>query len=84
MSDQAATFTIADTLRRLANPAEDTAAALQAAQLDILQRVGTSLPAEFAHPFYWAPFALIGPAVQPSRAATPVAAIGTDSRPSRL
>ena len=63
VSDQAATYVIADTLRRMkADPALGTAAALQATQADLLSRAGASLPAEFAHPFYWAPFALIGQA----------------------
>jgi hypothetical protein len=37
-----------------------TAAALRAAQLSILDDAGRALPAEAAHPFFWAPFAVIG------------------------
>ena len=63
VSDQAATFMVADTLRRLrAEPGIDVAGALQHAQLGVLQAAGGSLPAAFAHPFFWAPFALIGQA----------------------
>ncbi len=63
VSDQAATYVIADTLRRLrADPGQDVAAALAATQSELLSRAGGTLPKEFAHPFYWAPFALIGPA----------------------
>lgn len=66
VSDQAATFMIADTLRLLReNPGAGTAVALQSAQVDVLDRAGKGLPAEFAHPFYWAPFALIGQASAP-------------------
>jgi hypothetical protein len=60
---------VADTLRRLA-AGEDggpgsgdragLAAALRASQLGIIDRAGKDLPANLAHPFYWAPFALIG------------------------
>ena len=63
VSDQAATFIVADTLRRLrAEPGTDVAGALHETQLEVLDRAGASLPPEFAHPFYWAPFALIGQA----------------------
>ena len=66
VSDQAATFMISDTLRLMReNSAVGPAAALQAAQVDVLDRAGKGLPAEFAHPFYWAPFALIGQAGAP-------------------
>ena len=69
VSDQAATYVIAETLRRLqADPAQDAASALAATQADLLTRAGASLPAAFAHPFYWAPFALMGPARLPSEA----------------
>ena len=61
VSDQAATFLIAETLRRLqADPGISIASALQGAQTELLTRAGSSLPVELAHPFYWAPFALIG------------------------
>ena len=64
VSDQAATYIVADTLRRLtADPGLGAAGALRGTQVDLLERTGKSLPAEFAHPYFWAPFALIGPAV---------------------
>jgi CHAT domain-containing protein len=69
ISDQTSAFLVADTLRRLA-AGEDggpgsgdragLAAALRASQLGIIDRAGKDLPANLAHPFYWAPFALIG------------------------
>ena len=61
INDQSSAFLIADTLRRLA-AGEDggLAGSLRAAQLGILNRAGKDLPAALAHPFYWAPFALIG------------------------
>ncbi len=69
ISDQTSAFLVADTLRRLAAGEDDSpdsgdraglAAALRAAQLGIINRAGKDLPANLAHPFFWAPFALIG------------------------
>jgi CHAT domain-containing protein len=61
ISDQSSAFLVADTLRRLAAGQDDgLAGALQAAQLGIISRAGKDLPANLAHPFFWAPFALIG------------------------
>ena len=50
---------VADTLRRQQGGAT-SAAALRGAQLLILDEAGRNLPAVFAHPYYWAPFVLIG------------------------
>ncbi len=73
VSDSAATFIVADTLRRMrADPGLGVAAALQQAQGVMLERAGNGLPAEFSHPFFWAPFALVGQAAAP-KAGTPVA-----------
>jgi CHAT domain-containing protein len=33
---------------------------LRQAQLSMLAGAGHTLPASIAHPFYWAPFALVG------------------------
>ena len=61
VNDQVAAFLVADTLRRMKeNQALGVAAALRDAQLAILADAGRSLPAEIAHPFFWAPFAVIG------------------------
>jgi CHAT domain-containing protein len=61
INDQTSAFLVADTLRRLAAGGNGgLAGALQAAQLGILGRAGKDLPANLAHPFFWAPFALIG------------------------
>jgi CHAT domain-containing protein len=59
INDQTSAFLVADTLGRLAGGA-GLADALRAAQLGIIDRAGKDLPASLAHPFYWAPFALIG------------------------
>ncbi|HUB45008.1 MAG TPA: CHAT domain-containing protein, partial [Acetobacteraceae bacterium] len=61
ISDQSSAFLVADTLRRFAAGSDGgLAGALRAAQLGMLDAAGRSLPASLAHPFYWAPFALIG------------------------
>ncbi len=59
VDDSAAALTVADSLRRQQGGAS-SAASLRGAQLLILEEAGRALPAEFAHPFFWAPFALIG------------------------
>jgi CHAT domain-containing protein len=61
VNDQTAAFLVADTLRRLKeNPAMGVAAAMRDAQLGMLDEAGKGFNAVVAHPFYWAPFALIG------------------------
>src|SRR5262249_35022949 len=61
INDQTSAFLVADTLRRLAiGEAHGLGDALRGAQLGLLDRAGKDLPAHLAHPFYWAPFALIG------------------------
>ena len=61
VNDQAAAFLVADSLRRLqAGDAGGLAGALRGAELGMLDDAGKGLPAALAHPFYWAPFALIG------------------------
>ncbi|MGA3398464.1 MAG: CHAT domain-containing protein [Acetobacteraceae bacterium] len=61
ISDQSSAFLVADTLRRFAAGRDGgLAGALRAAQLGMLDGAGKTLPANLAHPFYWAPFALIG------------------------
>ncbi|MBR0674463.1 CHAT domain-containing protein, partial [Neoroseomonas soli] len=59
VDDAAAALTVADTLRRQQGGAS-SAASLRGAQLLILDEAGRNLPAAFAHPYYWAPFVLIG------------------------
>ncbi len=61
VNDQVAAFLVADTLRRTReNPNLGTTGALRDAQLAMLADAGKGLPAEIAHPFFWAPFAVIG------------------------
>jgi CHAT domain-containing protein/tetratricopeptide (TPR) repeat protein len=61
VNDQVAAFLVADTLRRIkADPNLGIAGALRNAQLAMLADAGKGLPAEIAHPFFWAPFAVIG------------------------
>ncbi len=61
INDQTSAFLVADTLRRVAAPdSGGLAQSLRAAQLGIIDGAGKNLPAALAHPFFWAPFALIG------------------------
>lgn len=60
VDDEAALLTVLETLRRRERLGEDTARALRAAQLQLLED-----PESPPHPFYWAPFALIGDADRP-------------------
>lgn len=61
VNDQTAAFLVADTLRRLKErPAAGIAAALREAELAMLDGAGNGLNPAVAHPFYWAPFAVIG------------------------
>jgi CHAT domain-containing protein len=61
VNDQVAAYLVADTLRRMRdNPALGVAGALRNAQLAMLSEAGKTLPPEIAHPFFWAPFAVIG------------------------
>ena len=61
VNDQVAAFLVADTLRRMReNPSLGVSGALRDAQLAMLADAGKGLPAEIAHPFFWAPFTVIG------------------------
>ena len=61
VNDQTAAYLVVDTLNRLHNaPGQGTAEAMREAQLEMLGAAGQSMPAEVAHPFFWAPFAVIG------------------------
>jgi CHAT domain-containing protein len=70
VDDAAAALIVSDSLRRQ-QAGGGTAAALRGAQLLILDEAGKRLQPQFGHPFYWAPFALIGDG---RRAAAPVTA----------
>jgi CHAT domain-containing protein len=61
VNDQAAAFIVASTMDRLRKgEGGGVAGALRGAELSMLSEAGTKFPAEVAHPFYWAPFAVIG------------------------
>jgi CHAT domain-containing protein len=61
VNDQIAAYLVADSLRRLAaDPALGIAGSMRASQLGMLDEAGKGLVADVAHPFYWAPFAVIG------------------------
>ncbi len=61
INDQATALLIAGTLQRLkAGDPRGLAGAFQEAQRSMLADAGRGLPAAIAHPFYWAPFALVG------------------------
>jgi CHAT domain-containing protein len=80
VNDQVAAFLVADTLRRMhENPSLGVAGALRDAQLAMLADAGKGLPAEIAHPFFWAPFAVIG-----EGGARPAASAANHVSPRRL
>lgn len=61
VNDQAAAFLVADTLRRVrAGKDGGLAGSLRGAELGMITDAGHGMPADLSHPFYWAPFALIG------------------------
>jgi CHAT domain-containing protein len=62
VSDQAAALLVALTINGMKEkPDQGVAGALRAAQLSLLEKAAHgTLPAEIAHPFFWAPFAVIG------------------------
>ena len=61
VNDQTAAYLVADTMRRLRDRRDfGIAEALRAAELGLLDGAGKDLNPDVAHPFYWAPFAVIG------------------------
>jgi CHAT domain-containing protein len=61
VNDQATALLVAGTMQRLRTGDRlGVAGALRGAQLSMLADAGHGLPAAIAHPFYWAPFALVG------------------------
>ena len=61
VNDQAAAFLVADTLRRVRGGKDGgLAGSLRGAELGMIADAGHGMPADLSHPFYWAPFALIG------------------------
>jgi len=61
VNDQTAAYLVADTLRRYHDhPDAGVAVAMRDAQLGMLDSAGKDLNAAVSHPFYWAPFTLIG------------------------
>jgi len=82
VDDSAAALTVAEALDRQQQGA-GTAAALQGAQVLILNEAGKRLPAAFGHPFYWAPFALIGDGRRPAAGTQQLAAAPAPAPPVR-
>jgi CHAT domain-containing protein len=61
VNDQAAAYIVASTMAKLrSGEAGGVAGALRSAELGMLEQAGGKFPADVAHPFYWAPFAVIG------------------------
>lgn len=60
VDDGAASLIVADSIRRQGLEGGTSASALRGAQMLLLDEAGRRLPANFAHPYYWAAFALIG------------------------
>lgn len=61
VNDQVAGYLVAVTLQRMrGNPSLGIARALHETQLAMLADAGKGLPADIAHPVFWAPFAVIG------------------------
>ena len=61
VNDQTAAYLVADMLRRMRDqPQLNITEALRATALAMLDGAGNDLNADVAHPFYWAPFAIIG------------------------
>jgi CHAT domain-containing protein len=61
VNDQVAAYLVANTLKLMRdNPHLGVAGALRQEQLAMLADAGKGLPADIAHPFFWAPFAVIG------------------------
>ena len=61
VNDQVAAFLVADSLARMkADPSLGISGAVRNAELAMLAGAGKDLPPEIAHPFFWAPFAVIG------------------------
>ena len=82
VNDQVAAFLVADTLRRMReNPSLGIAGALRDAQLAMLADAGKGLPAEIAHPFFWAPFAVIGEGGERTVGRVPTAAFRSGASP---
>lgn len=70
VDDTASALLVAETLRRLAAGSVRAAEALRAAQRSMIADAAAGrLPAEFAHPFFWGGFALVGDGGAPPRPA---------------
>jgi CHAT domain-containing protein len=61
VNDQAAAYLVTDTLRRLStSPGIGAAGAMRDAELSLLDAASHVSNSPAAHPFFWAPFAVIG------------------------
>jgi CHAT domain-containing protein/tetratricopeptide (TPR) repeat protein len=78
VNDQVAAYLVADTLRRMrADPSLGITGSMRDSQLAMLAGAGKDFPPEIAHPFFWAPFAVIGEGLEhPAAARTATKAPG--------
>jgi CHAT domain-containing protein len=72
VNDQVAAYLVASSIKQMAdNPALGIAGAVRTVQLAALAGAGKDLSPEVAHPFFWAPFAVIGDSLErPGRTAS--------------
>ncbi len=78
VNDQTAAYLVASIVSKLRdNPSAGVTGALRDSQLALLAGAGKDLPPEIAHPFFWAPFAVIGDGLDnPDPAKTAAAGAG--------
>ncbi len=70
VNDQVAAYLVAGTLQRMqADASLGVSGAMRASQLAMLADAGKGLPPEIGHPFFWAPFAVIGEGLEHPAAA---------------
>ena len=82
VNDQAAAYLVVSSLGKLRDhPALGIAGALRESQLGMLNGAGKDLPADIAHPFFWAPFAVIGDGLEQAARAGSVSAVASPPRP---
>ena len=74
VNDQVAAYLVADSLARMrADPSLGMTGSMRDSQLAMLAGAGKDFPPEIAHPFFWAPFAVIGEGLEHPGTGKPVA-----------